>query len=445
MKQHTTEELPYQCVLCNVGYDNTADLSTHMLIHTTTPPSPHISPTFQCPYCQIVYNNSTDLSAHMLVHSDDHPIDGRDDDIEVEDCSPNSMTTQDMTTVVHRGEPHQPSSDPQQEPNLNSKGEEAPCDQCDKIFMSKEALEFHVKQMHTTTTVVACPICFLQLSHPAELYQHLQWHSQLSYQKSVNNLQQTNNNRKEHVKKKTANSPNVSTTVKWDCRICGKDTFESEETLQIHMSETHGMHAAAMAAMMANNRVCYVCEQNCNTQEELTIHMQQNHPREYLYIVQRMHNGVMAGGSLINSYPCQFCPLNFGDSESLSMHQDTVHKKLGISSENKNSDPVLCAQCNSSFANIYSLAQHVQTAHGSTTALSSPYVSTATLTNGRNSNSLTPKNSISPAINSKSPPPLQVGLHVITPEGLSIRSLASEQSSRNDTSMDDHDAGSGKY
>lgn len=212
--------------------------------------------------------------------------------------------------------------------NCSIPGEETPCSQCEKIFMSSEALEFHVKQMHS----VQCPVCYLQLSHPADMYEHLQWHSQLSYEKSMESIKKRkegagslkNSNKSDNQginKKIKLTSPidsrnnvihlqglssefngmnyhlqagMIGGVVKLECTFCGKANFANEDLLQLHVSEIHGVSPAALLGGLGSGvsqaviKDCLVCEKSFAGQSEVTHHMQKNHPREYLYLMERM-------------------------------------------------------------------------------------------------------------------------------------------------------------
>ena len=283
---------------------------------------------------------------------------------------------------------------------LSIPGEETPCEYCEKIFMSRAAMEFHVGQMHGDKCPFQCPVCLIQLTSVAEMFEHIRWHSQLSYSENSGTVngqgKEKNGKTKENGKRREfmALSPGLKSPlkrVKLECEACGKTGFETEEILQNHVTETHGLtkgngywevqkersssreprsssSSVDVSLFPWLDKMCCVCQQRLDSSQEILEHIQKEHPTDYVQMVevsttQNGHITRTSGGG--ESFPCELCPINFMDSESLQMHLENVHKKMGISCRNKTVEalPVLCVHCSLSFPTILSLAQHMQTAH----------------------------------------------------------------------------------
>ena len=212
------------------------------------------------------------------------------------------------------------------------------CRVCGKIFTSQSALDFHTQQMHGETR---CPFCSIQLRSAFELLSHMKWHSTLSYEHSTN----------------TPRHNTSASDVTNECRVCGRSGFLSSEELQLHMRE---MHAPAY------KRACFMCGKKLGSQEEVVTHFQVEHPSQYSQMISASRNNYISRGAAQN-FPCKICPVNFADQESLSMHEDTVHKGLGLSPKKARAasrSDLTCSRCNATFASSFAFLRHNEVVHG---------------------------------------------------------------------------------
>lgn len=115
----------------------------------------------------------------------------------------------------------------------NIKDADLSCSQCEKSFMSRQSLNYHIDVVHTSSSAeVKCPVCDAKLGHSVSLERHMKLHKE-SLELHQCSLCQKQFTRKDNLtvhKKVVHGSVNLETSMtelsrqdkdSFACRVCG--------------------------------------------------------------------------------------------------------------------------------------------------------------------------------------------------------------------------------
>ena len=381
------------CPACPLTFDTTSALATHLLQHKKSGDGSYLPElasessenkaadgSFSCPKCAVKLNNSTELQQHLDWHNNvrSKTKSGANMDFQCSQCKKCYETEDALFAHVE---------------HMHGTGTSR-CPICPRYFLNPQDMYDHVTKSHIPhmhgTGAARCPICPRYFLNPQDMYDHIAkshvpFVDEL-YNGSPSKLKETNEE-------------------KIECPYCGLDKFSSHESLDQHIQSAHLQKDAEL--------MCQVCGNEFSSVDMLSEHMKQQHANPLSLPGMPLEAGEM-------KYPCPHCPLDFASSESLRMHTEAVHSGANSikKSPSSSSEVVFCAQCNMGCPNIYILAEHVHNVHGYRENLA------AMGTTGSRTSSRCSSAGQSPEKSSK-------GLHVISPDGLTVHPLT--ESSRKET------------
>ena len=338
LKTHESSR-PYQCTLCNQGYLSPASLTTHLLavhkqdygvVNGFEEPASAGHQDLSCLQCAQKFTTLAELQTHLLQHQEE------------------GHETKAFSAVCGSGE--QPIQ----------------CPICAEVFATEDAYLYHKEEMHGEGKSVTCPVCSLKICGTEQLFCHLKKH-ELEKSLSVEMASWENpTNKAAKAEKKLIKNANT-------CSEC-KKSFSTVHALEAHIKT---MHLGTKDHLFS----CHYCHLAFSSSNRLSEH------------VKLEHASVTRLAQVELKYPCDVCPVEFNNPESLKFHRDSVHKFGSIgrppstagSASPSSSDVIYCSQCSKAFHSIYTLAEHMHTTHGynnnnNTSSGSTPTQSTPTKT-----------------------------------------------------------------
>lgn len=184
---------PFQCTICNRGYQTPAALTSHIMTHKKESNSD-----LGCQQCKEVFTTATDLQNHMAGH-----------------CAAESL-------------PGKPSYQ---------------CSYCSEICTSQNALKLHIEQAHLADQLSKCPICQKSCLSTEELIHHMAVHDVLSIndhgpqeEHDLSGVPPTTPGTLAHS---LSSQPMVSEMLV--CPYCFCSDYDSLEILEIHMQSVHSV------------------------------------------------------------------------------------------------------------------------------------------------------------------------------------------------------------
>ncbi|XP_006562778.1 zinc finger protein 664 isoform X2 [Apis mellifera] len=247
----------YTCSVCELEFAKHRDYKRHMVKHSDARP-------YICSTCGKAFKRSSEICNHRRIH--------RDIKYTCEICG--FTTNNKISLRMHHRRVHE-------------RDYRYRCDQCDKGFMSNYDLEDH-KTSHLETKAFICEFCGNGYSQRSYLVSH----------------------------KRVMHGIKMSTPKAFQCNICNKRSFATEQELRSHLN----LHSQMF--------LCAECGQKFATNYALKLHC-------------RRHTGE-------KPYQCPFCPKAFARSPALRVH------KLTHTGER----PYVCNICGQSFTQRSSLMVH---------------------------------------------------------------------------------------
>ena len=227
-----------------------------------------------------------------------------------------------------------------------------------------------------------CPVCGARFVNMEDLYEHMKLihHAVLASEPFMET----------EASPKAAKEPRTK-AEKLSCPYCNRKGFTTTGMLNVHIRTMHTGIAEHLFS-------CQVCQVSFSSSAKLAEHMKTEH-------------GALLSQSdqLEIKFPCDYCPVEFTNADTLKHHKENVHKLT--ESTSKTVEVVYCSQCTAGFPHIYALAEHMHNSHGYS---------------GRSQSQPSPA-SINGSI-SPSTTPEKHGLHVISPDGLSVHPFKDKKS-----------------
>ena len=203
------------------------------------------------------------------------------------------------------------------------------------------------------TEAIQCPLCLATMTTADQLYIHIKQHQTQS--KGV-----VSNSLTSKCLQVCKSKDKRSNTGKHQCSYCSKKPFSTSHALELHVQT---MHLGVKDHLFA----CNFCHLAFSSSDRLMDHIRLEHPK------------TLEPPEIQVKYPCEHCPVEFTNPESLRMHRDSVHAKQGIgkmaapsmnndvikmAASTMGNDVIICSQCSMGFTNIYALAEHMHSTHG---------------------------------------------------------------------------------
>lgn len=302
----------FTCQLCGRGFLQRSRYIVHKSFHKGIK--------YECSECKKLFTNKENLELHQKTT---HDVGNDNQDFEHIVQDPNFESKHHLSegddissTLDHTLTEEQHSN---KLPNNSSDSQKNfSCDQCEKLFETKEMHHLHLKMAHDRDKLYICTICNKNFTQQAALKHHLSIHERNKLEKE------------------------------YPCDICGK-VLNHPSSVVYHKEAEHN-----------NGRrfVCNKCGKSFKHKQLLQRH-QLVHSDDRPYICKSCNASFKTKANLINhqsthtgekKYFCEICGQQFAHKTSLTLHYrwHTGHK------------PYTCEVCHKSFSQNGNLQEHMR-------------------------------------------------------------------------------------
>lgn len=249
---------------------------------------------------------------------------------------------------------------------------------CSEEFSSQEALDTHIESIHygtqpmdidnvDTTLMFKCPICIQQFSDTLVLCHHLMTHASPGTASDINLQSLTRNVSKQvpdlslplkdvsrtctpkqspsAIEISSPSTPGMSKAQVLVCPYCLSDSFETLESLELHMQSIHSVKSNEIYT-------CNYC--NAPYPNLYSLH-------DHMNVVHRNHPGMGI------KYPCSLCNNQFPSIEALAKHKSLSHSFQDNSEGSGRAgriDSAFCGVCSLTLPTARQLEEHMISVHG---------------------------------------------------------------------------------
>ena len=304
----------------------------------------------QCSICKKEFLSIAKLAIHVKVVHEDQKI--------KKPQSGSISPAQKYFQTIHKGKQHQ-------------------CTECNKEFLTKKKLSYHVESVHEGKKI-NCSYCKVGVSSKQQLLIHIQTvhppRGINGHQGNLDTLKQislapnqsisitkTDENKTEHraddVQETSHGSSELNKITKsWLCEFCKKD-FSSQSDLKMHVSRIHEGKKPFK---------CIICNTSFAYKKDLNEHKVRNHEMSYLYNCGNCNSGFFRKPELLEHV------LSSHEGKGAEIYQTTKE----TNSEKSQKDPkketttcgegkflVGCAMCGKNFSEANKLAEHIESVH----------------------------------------------------------------------------------
>ncbi|XP_034484177.1 zinc finger protein 675-like [Drosophila innubila] len=306
MYDHTGEELPFGCNICQKRYRVNTELRDHLLRHAGIK-------NFVCPYCGVGKTTKQELDKHMLTHT-------KEKKFKCDQCDHTSSSKQRMSKhikVVHL------------------KIKDFVCQYCPKSFSTAYDCKIH-ERLHTRNNCFECTICGRNFLFESRLTKHLRTHEKRKIKSATSSKKsetdgdaQKDSNEPESVMKvpeippKPRDPRRVEVVDMSQLAGTAVNPFPSVSlsswSTQEDFNKNEGQHT------------CPECGKNFNKIAGLKLHIKTVHDK-------------------VKDFACRFCPKRFSKSYHLRHHEYT----------HTGEKPYECKVCNQNFRHDATLRKHME-------------------------------------------------------------------------------------
>ncbi|XP_059616062.1 zinc finger protein 791-like [Phlebotomus argentipes] len=257
------KEMGLACRVCHEAFESIEELVEHVEIHKLTK-------RFVCPRCSSKFEHRFRLTIHMRRYC------SKKKKREKKDCTPNAD--------YHK------------------------CSLCSKAYTQINALNKHMKEIHSSEKSYACKICEKRLQSKNCLKIHMKHHKTLEIDVTCPHCTLIFDNRKtflHHMSKNHRGLPFKITAPPFKCRVC-KKKFMKLDNLKKHV------------AIHAIEYKCEICGKYLTTEYWLKKHIR----------LQHKNNSDIPKCILTKNFRCVICEKTFRQLAQLRRHLKSCENKL---------------------------------------------------------------------------------------------------------------------
>ena len=268
------------CAICGTTYKHKNDLKSH---HRLNHPEEYISPLLQCDFCDMGFFQKRNLILHMKTH--------------------NEFNFKDSGKTTFG------------------------CEECGKVYLSKERLGIHRRQKHSEKwpkKLFKCELCGTSFVFEKNLISHQTNHEEIKEHcchLCAKNYINVANLREHYHRNHPGECPEH---LMFECNICSLK-FDQKKLLTLHMTSHNKLPKFT----------CEICGKQCTTRGHLNCHM------------------IMHDPSRRNRYKCELCGKGFPLRSKYAMH-------IQIHNGDK---PYACTYCEKRFTRHFDMLTHERSVH----------------------------------------------------------------------------------